>query len=75
MWMSHQENFVMVGCDNAARALGRSGVSPVGGFKNRLDKILLRNAVGRVAPASGRGMDDMMSRGPIEVCIFKATCC
>lgn len=65
----------MVGCDNTGRALGRSGVSAIGGFKNRLDKIPLRNAVGRVAPASGRGMDDMMSQGPIQVHIFKAICC
>lgn len=73
--MSHQENFIMAGCDNTGRALGHSGVSPIGGFNNRLDKIPFRNAVGRVAPASGRGVDDMTSQGPIQVHIFKATCC
>lgn len=61
----------MVGCDNTGKALGHSGVSPIGGFKNRSDKIPLRNAVARVAPASGRGKDDMTSQGPIQVCIFK----
>lgn len=57
----------MVGCDNTGKALGHSGVSPIGGFKNRSDKIPLRNAVARVAPASGRGKDDMTSQGPIQV--------
>lgn len=56
------------------KELWDTGVSPSGGFKNRLDKILLRNAVGRVACASGRERDDMTPRGPIQVHIFKATC-